>query len=33
MISPKIPELFLALPKSSKAPFVRGDIKRLTSQE
>ena len=33
MISLKIPKLFLALAKSSKAPFVRDDIKLLTSQE
>jgi hypothetical protein len=33
MISPKILELFLTLAKSSKAPFVRDDIKLLTSQE
>ena len=33
MISPKILELFLTLVKSSKAPFVRDDIKLLTSQE
>jgi hypothetical protein len=33
MISLKIPKLFLALAKSSKAPFVREDIKLLTSQE
>jgi hypothetical protein len=32
-ISLKIPNLFLALTKSSKAPFVRDDIKLLTSQE
>jgi hypothetical protein len=29
MISPKIPELFHTLAKSSKAPFVRDDIKHL----
>ena len=33
MISLKIPKLFHALAKSSKAPFVRDDIKLLTSQE
>ena len=33
MISLKIPELFLTLAKSSKAPFVRDDNKLLTSQE
>jgi hypothetical protein len=33
MISLKIPNLFHALAKSSKAPFVRDDIKLLTSQE
>ena len=33
MISPKIPELFLTLAKSSKVPFVRDNIKILTSQE
>ncbi len=33
MISLKIPELFLTLAKSSKAPFVRDDIKLLTSQD
>jgi hypothetical protein len=33
MISLKTPNLFHALAKSSKAPFVRDDIKILTSQE
>jgi len=33
MISLKTPNLFHALAKSSKAPFVRDDIKLLTSQE
>jgi hypothetical protein len=33
MISLKIPKLFHALAKSSKAPFVRDDIELLTSQE
>ena len=33
MISFKTPNLFLALAKSSKAPFVRDDIKLLNSQE
>ena len=33
MISHKTPNLFHALAKSSKAPFVRNDIKLLTSQE
>jgi hypothetical protein len=33
MIPLKIPKLYLALANSSKAPFVRNDIKLLTSQE
>jgi hypothetical protein len=33
MISLKIPKLFLALAKSSKAPFVRNNIQLLSSQE